>query len=188
MSGPNPSIAKVMQVFLSMDTMLGKEFESGLANMKAVVENKDSIMFKSTDLGLLLLRVGSAWRCSFERLGKVTAGKDMLRQIGSTMPSFGLDFMHLLWGSAAAFAEFGCSLLLILGSISVWPPRCSPSPCWWPCACICACLRTRPWQAGAGHECHDLFVGLSGALCFRAREACFEGETLIFFLSCDLKF
>jgi uncharacterized protein YndB with AHSA1/START domain len=38
MHGPNPYFAKVMQVFLSMDSMVGKDFETGLANLKAVAE------------------------------------------------------------------------------------------------------------------------------------------------------
>ncbi|HWI10433.1 MAG TPA: SRPBCC family protein [Burkholderiaceae bacterium] len=38
MRGPAPFIAKLMQVFVSMDTMIGKDFEEGLANLKAVAE------------------------------------------------------------------------------------------------------------------------------------------------------
>jgi hypothetical protein len=38
MRGPAPFISKVMQVFISMDSMLGKEFETGLANMKNAAE------------------------------------------------------------------------------------------------------------------------------------------------------
>jgi len=38
MSGPAPFMAKVMQVFINMDTMVGKDFESGLANLKAAAE------------------------------------------------------------------------------------------------------------------------------------------------------
>jgi Polyketide cyclase / dehydrase and lipid transport len=38
MHGPNSYFAKVMQVFVSMDSMVGKDFETGLANMKAVAE------------------------------------------------------------------------------------------------------------------------------------------------------
>lgn len=40
MRGPNPYVAKVMCVFLSMDDMVGKDFEAGLANLKAVAESK----------------------------------------------------------------------------------------------------------------------------------------------------
>lgn len=38
MEGPNPYIAKVMQVFFSVDTLVGKDFENGLANLKRVAE------------------------------------------------------------------------------------------------------------------------------------------------------
>jgi len=38
MHGPNSYFAKVMQVFVSMDSMVGKDFETGLANMKAIAE------------------------------------------------------------------------------------------------------------------------------------------------------
>ena len=38
MYGPNPYIAKLMQVFFSMDKMVGKDFETGLANLKAHAE------------------------------------------------------------------------------------------------------------------------------------------------------
>jgi uncharacterized protein YndB with AHSA1/START domain len=38
MSGPAPFISKLMGVFMNMDTMIGKDFEAGLANMKAAAE------------------------------------------------------------------------------------------------------------------------------------------------------
>lgn len=38
MYGPSPFISKVMGVFVSMDSMIGKDFERGLANLKAVAE------------------------------------------------------------------------------------------------------------------------------------------------------
>ena len=38
MSGPTPFISKLMQVFVNMDTMIGKDFEEGLANLKALTE------------------------------------------------------------------------------------------------------------------------------------------------------
>jgi hypothetical protein len=38
MSGPSPYIVKVMSVFFDMDKMIGKEFETGLGNLKAVAE------------------------------------------------------------------------------------------------------------------------------------------------------
>jgi len=38
MTGPTPFIGKVMSVFLDMDAMIGKDFEAGLANLKAATE------------------------------------------------------------------------------------------------------------------------------------------------------
>jgi uncharacterized protein YndB with AHSA1/START domain len=38
MHGPNLFIGKVMSVFISMDRMVGKDFEAGLANLKAAAE------------------------------------------------------------------------------------------------------------------------------------------------------
>jgi carbon monoxide dehydrogenase subunit G len=38
MRGPAPFPSKVMQVFMSMDSMIGKEFDTGLANMKTAAE------------------------------------------------------------------------------------------------------------------------------------------------------
>jgi uncharacterized protein YndB with AHSA1/START domain len=38
MHGPMPFISKVMCVFVDLDKMIGKDFEAGLANLKALVE------------------------------------------------------------------------------------------------------------------------------------------------------
>lgn len=38
MSGPVPYFAKIMHVFMNVDRMVGGDFETGLANMKAVAE------------------------------------------------------------------------------------------------------------------------------------------------------
>ena len=38
MRGPTPFVSKLMQVFVSLDTMIGKDFEEGLANLKALAE------------------------------------------------------------------------------------------------------------------------------------------------------
>ena len=38
MNGPSPYVTKVIQVFCDMDGMIGKQFETGLANLKAVTE------------------------------------------------------------------------------------------------------------------------------------------------------
>lgn len=38
MSGPNNLMFKVMQIFTSMDSLVGKDFEKGLASLKTVAE------------------------------------------------------------------------------------------------------------------------------------------------------
>jgi len=38
MSGPSPHVTKVMSVFFDMDAVIGKDFEAGLANLKAASE------------------------------------------------------------------------------------------------------------------------------------------------------
>jgi uncharacterized protein YndB with AHSA1/START domain len=38
MYGPSPFISKVMGLFLNIDSMVGKEFEAGLASLKALAE------------------------------------------------------------------------------------------------------------------------------------------------------
>ncbi len=38
MHGPAPFIGKIMHVFINMDRMIGKDFEIGLANLKALTE------------------------------------------------------------------------------------------------------------------------------------------------------
>jgi uncharacterized protein YndB with AHSA1/START domain len=38
MHGPAPFMSKVMQVFLNLDNMIGKDFEIGLANLKRLTE------------------------------------------------------------------------------------------------------------------------------------------------------
>jgi hypothetical protein len=38
MHGPNQFMSKIMGLFMSMDKMIGREFETGLANMKAAAE------------------------------------------------------------------------------------------------------------------------------------------------------
>jgi hypothetical protein len=38
MHGPAPFMSKLMQVFMNMDRMIGKDFETGLANLKTITE------------------------------------------------------------------------------------------------------------------------------------------------------
>jgi hypothetical protein len=38
MHGPVPFVSKIMQVFVSMDSLIGGDFERGLANLKVAAE------------------------------------------------------------------------------------------------------------------------------------------------------
>jgi uncharacterized protein YndB with AHSA1/START domain len=38
MHGPSPYISKLIGIFVNMDSMIGKDFETGLANLKAIAE------------------------------------------------------------------------------------------------------------------------------------------------------
>jgi hypothetical protein len=38
MHGPAPYMSRLMQVFMNMDNMIGKDFETGLANLKRLTE------------------------------------------------------------------------------------------------------------------------------------------------------
>lgn len=70
----------------------------------------------NSDLGLLILRLGGGINMAlFHGWGKISAGPEMWAKLGASMPSFGLGFEAALWGFAAAFSEFVCALLVILG-------------------------------------------------------------------------
>jgi hypothetical protein len=38
MRGPSPFVARLVGVFMNMDRMIGRDFEAGLANLKAIAE------------------------------------------------------------------------------------------------------------------------------------------------------
>jgi len=40
MTGPSPFVARLMGVVLGMDRMVGKDFEAGLANLRALTEGR----------------------------------------------------------------------------------------------------------------------------------------------------
>lgn len=68
------------------------------------------------DLGLLLLRLGIGLSMAiFHGWGKISGGSEAWGRVGGSMSKFGLDFAPEFWGFLAAFAEFGASLLLVLG-------------------------------------------------------------------------
>jgi len=40
MQGPSPFLSKLMGTIFNMDTMIGKDFEAGLANLKLLTEGR----------------------------------------------------------------------------------------------------------------------------------------------------
>ena len=78
-----------------------------------------SHLSKFRDLGLLLLRVtfglymalGHGW-------GKIAGGPEQWAGLGGTMEIFGLGFAPTFWGFMAAFAEFACALLVVVGFLT----------------------------------------------------------------------
>jgi len=74
---------------------------------------------KYRDLGLLFLRAFFGLYMAFGHgLGKITAGPEKWAQLGGTMGIFGLGFLPTVWGFLAAFAEFVCALLIVLGVVT----------------------------------------------------------------------
>lgn len=68
------------------------------------------------DFGLLLIRVGiGTITLVFHGYGKITGGPELWAGIGGAMGNLGIGGAPALWGFMAAFAEFACSILIILG-------------------------------------------------------------------------
>jgi len=61
MHGPNQFLGKVMSIFVNMDNMIGKDFETGLTNLKTVAESgkQDIVLTRVFDAPLEL--VWKAW-------------------------------------------------------------------------------------------------------------------------------
>ena len=67
-------------------------------------------------VGLLVVRLGVGLSTLiFHGWGKITGGPDLWARYGTHMGNLGITFLPGFWGFMAAFAEFGCSILLILG-------------------------------------------------------------------------
>jgi len=70
----------------------------------------------NADLGLLALRLGAALSLMiFHGYGKISGGPELWAKIGTSMENLGIGFAPTLWGFFAAFAEFFCSLFVVLG-------------------------------------------------------------------------
>jgi putative oxidoreductase len=70
------------------------------------------------DYGLLILRVIVGFSMAVHHgWGKIAGGPAGWEQIGGSMANFGIKFAPAMWGFLAAFAEFGCSILLVFGTL-----------------------------------------------------------------------
>ena len=68
------------------------------------------------DLGLLILRLAIGASMAFlHGWGKISGGPARWERIGQAMGNLGIDFAPVFWGFMAGFAEFFCSLLLMVG-------------------------------------------------------------------------
>lgn len=68
------------------------------------------------DFALLIIRVGIGLSMlMLHGYGKISGGPERWEQVGGAMGNLGLSFAPVFWGFMAAFAEFFCSILLVLG-------------------------------------------------------------------------
>lgn len=73
---------------------------------------------KYSDVGLLILRVGVGVMMMTHGIPKLAGGPEMWKGVGESMSNFGITFMPVAWGFAAAFAEGIGGLLLAIGLAS----------------------------------------------------------------------
>ena len=70
----------------------------------------------AVDVGLLIVRLGVGLiTLTIHGWGKISGGPDLWARLGNHMGNLGITFLPTFWGFMAGFAEFGCSILLILG-------------------------------------------------------------------------
>lgn len=67
------------------------------------------------DMGLLWLRIGLGVMYVVHGWPKLEGGGDKWIALGKAMRHVGIDFYPVMWGFAAAVAEFGGGILLALG-------------------------------------------------------------------------
>jgi putative oxidoreductase len=70
---------------------------------------------KYSDLGLLMLRLGTGALFIWHGLPKLIAGVDKWTQLGRAMRHLGIAVYPAVWGFLAAAIEFGGGICLILG-------------------------------------------------------------------------
>jgi len=70
------------------------------------------------NLGLLVIRLGvGLTMLVLHGYGKLVGGPDAWGSAGSAMANLGITFAPAFWGFMAMFAEFACSILIILGVV-----------------------------------------------------------------------
>ena len=67
------------------------------------------------NFGLLLLRVGIGVFFIMYGYPKIIGGPEKWEKLGSAMQYVGIDFLPVVWGFLAAFAEMGGGILIITG-------------------------------------------------------------------------
>lgn len=70
----------------------------------------------SKDAGLLIIRITIGLSMMiFHGYSKIISGTEGWSKTGQKMNLLGIDFLPVFWGFMASFAEFFCSLLIIVG-------------------------------------------------------------------------
>lgn len=72
------------------------------------------------DIGLLIIRIGLGVMFIMHGLPKITGGPERWEKLGGAMSNLGIDFLPVVWGFLAAFAEFFGGIFLIFGLM--WAP------------------------------------------------------------------
>lgn len=76
----------------------------------------DAAEYATRDVGLLLVRVVIGLSMAvFHGYAKISGGPERWTGIGGSMAELGITFLPAFWGFMAAFSEFFCSILLMLG-------------------------------------------------------------------------
>jgi len=70
----------------------------------------------AADLGLLVVRVGiGTSMLTLHGWSKIRGGPEFWSGLGTALEDLGIHFAPTFWGFMAAFAEFGCSILIVVG-------------------------------------------------------------------------
>ncbi len=81
----------------------------------------DASRSRLTDLGLLVLRLGFGlgflW---YHGWAKLMGGPEQWAGLGGALERYGITFLPVAWGFAAAFAESVCGLLIAAGLYTRW--------------------------------------------------------------------